>query len=190
MIAVKPLAPNDWPAVEALFGERGAVGGCWCMHWRVRGGKAWEAAKGEPNRSAFKELIEAGAVYAVIAYVDEEPIGWCNFGPKADYPRLARSRMAQNSERADAWAVTCLFVLRKWRARGVGRRLLDGATREAFRRGATVLEGYPVRPRKPGRMPDAFAWTGVTPMFEAAGWQCCPVPEGARPIYRMDLAKP
>ncbi len=129
-------------------------------------------------------------MYAVVAYADEEPIGWCNFGPKADFLRLARSRMAQNSEQADAWAVTYLFVIRKWRARGVGHRLLDGATREVFRRGATVLEGFPVRQRKPGRMPDAFAWTGVTPMFEAAGWQCCPVPEGARPIYHMDLAKP
>lgn len=186
-VAVAPLGPDDWSVVERLFGPRGAVGGCWCMHWRVeRGGKAWDAVKGEPNRRAFKTLVEAGRVHGVIAYAGDEPVGWCAFGPKADFPRLARSRMAKNSAHPDAWAVTCLFVARKWRARGIGLLLLDGAAGEAFDRGAAVLEGYPVRPRSQARMPDAFAWTGVVRMFEVAGWRECPVPEGARPLYACD----
>jgi hypothetical protein len=32
----RPLSPDLWPAFEDLFGENAAVGGCWCMYWRIR----------------------------------------------------------------------------------------------------------------------------------------------------------
>ena len=34
---IRPLTPELWPAFEDLFGENGAVGGCWCMYWRIGG---------------------------------------------------------------------------------------------------------------------------------------------------------
>ncbi len=33
-IRIAPLTGENWPDLEALFGPRGAVGGCWCMYWR------------------------------------------------------------------------------------------------------------------------------------------------------------
>ena len=57
----RPLTRDDWPVIEALFGANGACGGCWCMWWRVpMGGKAWDAAKGSPNREAFRSLVQSG----------------------------------------------------------------------------------------------------------------------------------
>ena len=32
---IHPLTPDRWDDLEALFGPRGAYGGCWCMFWRV-----------------------------------------------------------------------------------------------------------------------------------------------------------
>jgi hypothetical protein len=34
-LAIHPLTPDLWPALEDLFGEQGAVNGCWCMYWRI-----------------------------------------------------------------------------------------------------------------------------------------------------------
>jgi CRISPR-associated endonuclease Cas1 len=34
-LTTRPLTPDLWPAFEDLFGENGAVGGCWCMYWRI-----------------------------------------------------------------------------------------------------------------------------------------------------------
>jgi hypothetical protein len=31
-LTVRPLTTDLWPALEDLFGENGAVGGCWCMY--------------------------------------------------------------------------------------------------------------------------------------------------------------
>ena len=34
-LVIRPLTPDQWPALEDLFGEHGAVNGCWCMYWRI-----------------------------------------------------------------------------------------------------------------------------------------------------------
>lgn len=73
-LAFHPLTPDRWDDVEALFGERGACAGCWCMYWR-RSAKAYEAGKGAGNRSAFRRIVKRGDEPGVIAYADGEPVG-------------------------------------------------------------------------------------------------------------------
>jgi hypothetical protein len=31
-LIIRPLTSDLWPALEDLFGEHGAVNGCWCMY--------------------------------------------------------------------------------------------------------------------------------------------------------------
>ena len=51
MLVTRTIGSCDREAIEALFGERGACAGCWCMHWRLeRGGQLWRAMQGEPNK--------------------------------------------------------------------------------------------------------------------------------------------
>jgi hypothetical protein len=33
--SMKLTVRDLWPALEDLFGKNGAVGGCWCMYWRI-----------------------------------------------------------------------------------------------------------------------------------------------------------
>jgi hypothetical protein len=33
-LAIRPLLPELWPALEDLFGAKGACNGCWCMYGR------------------------------------------------------------------------------------------------------------------------------------------------------------
>ena len=88
-IEYRELTTGDWPVVVSLFGRQGACGGCWCMWWRVaRGGKLWDDTKGAKARLQSKRLIESGRMHAVLAFDGEEPVGWCTFGPREDFPRL------------------------------------------------------------------------------------------------------
>ena len=186
-LTVRSLEPGDWPLVEELFGPRGACGGCWCMWWRVRrGGREWEERKGEPNRLALRALVEAGAVHAVLAFAGERAVAWCSFGPKADFPRLEASRVLTTAPAAGVWSLACFYVPAGWRGKGVATALLAGAVAAARAAGARVLEAYPVEPRA-GRVPAAFAWTGVPALFAGAGFTPLPRAEGARPIYRLAL---
>ena len=51
-----PLTPGRWDDFVALFGERGACGGCWCMLWRLTK-KECEAQKGEANEFFKNESV-------------------------------------------------------------------------------------------------------------------------------------
>jgi len=190
-LSFRPVKPADWPDVETLFGPNGAAGGCWCQWWRVeKGGKSWETCKGAPNRLALKAQIEAGAVHAILARRGRQAVGWCCVGPREDFPRLRKSRMARGHEATGAWAVTCLFVTRSERGKGVGNRLVEAATELAFKRGASEVQAYPAPIKEGARSVDVFAWTGVPAMFPRKdGWRRIDDGEG-RPVLTLKPPSP
>jgi len=74
----QPATTSLWPDLEALFGERGACGGCWCMFWRLPR-KQWEAQRGPGNKAALRKIVNASrAAPGILAYVGNEPVGWSN----------------------------------------------------------------------------------------------------------------
>lgn len=182
-ITVRPLTPADWPVITRLFGTNGACGGCWCMWWRVpRGGKTWDDAKGAKNRNAFRRLIQAGKVHGVLAFAGDEPVGWCCFGPRTDFPRLETVKALRGEIAPATWSITCFYIPARWRNHGVATQLLDAATARALELGAARIEGYPVVPKKVP-VPAAFAFTGVPALFAGAGYEKLRRPAELRPVY-------
>ncbi|HET8547000.1 MAG TPA: GNAT family N-acetyltransferase [Bryobacteraceae bacterium] len=177
-----PVTPERWPDLEALFGERGACGGCWCMAWRLPR-REWEAGKGEPNRRALRRIVRKGPPPGIIAYCGRTPVGWCAVAPRKDYAFLERSRVLRPLDTVPVWSVSCLFVRRPFRRRGVSVALLRAAVRFVREQGGTAVEGYPVEPRS-GSMPDTFAWTGLLKGFLEAGFIEMPRWSESRPIVR------
>ena len=155
------------------------------MYWRL-GRAAFDAGKGEPNRRAFKALVRRGTVPGILAYSGGKPIGWCAVEPRDAYPTLERSRTMRSGDDRPVWSVTCFFISKAWRRRGLSVQLLEAAGEHARASGATMIEGYPSVPRQ-GRLPDAFAWTGVVRMFERAGFTVVARPSEARRIVRREL---
>ena len=51
------------------------------------------------------------------------------------------------------WSLPCFFIKAKDRGQGVATALLTHAIAVMKKRRAKVIEGYPVRPRKPGGTP-------------------------------------
>jgi len=164
-----PLTPERWGDFETLFGERGACGGCWCMVWRCSR-KEFEANKGAGNRAAMKGLVEAGAEPGVLAYADGAAIGWCAVARRQSYPFLERSRTLRPVDNDPVWSVSCLFVAKPFRRRGVTVALLKEAVRFVDERGGKVVEGYPIEPRS-AHVPAVFAWTGLASAFLKAGFR-------------------
>lgn len=162
MIETKELTPRLWPELEKLFGSNGACGGCWCMFWRAPRGEKWDRVKGAVNRRRFKRLVETGRAHGVLAFVDGEPVGWCSFDRRQDFDKLDRSPSFSCSDAGDVWSIPCFFVKSGHRGRGVATALLAAALKALQRRGAKIVEGYPV---KGNALPAAFAWTGTLPLF-------------------------
>ena len=186
-VSIHPLTPDRWDDFTRLFGARGACGGCWCMHWRLSRA-AYERGKGARNRAAMRQLVISGPPPGVLAYLGEEPVGWCAVAPRETYVRLERARALRRIDTAPVWSIVCLFVAARSRRQGISVALIEGAARFAAGQGATLVEGYPVDAA--GReLPAVFAWTGTAAAFRAAGFVEAVRGSPARPIMRRHFAR-
>lgn len=180
-----PLTPDRWQDLETLFGARGACGGCWCMAWRLVP-KAFGAGKGEGNRRAFETVVKDGPPPGVLAYAGHEPVGWCAVAPRSAYPRLANSRVLAPVDEEPVWSVSCLFVTRAHRRKGLCAELLRAAAALGKSQGAGIVEGYPVDTRGKNQ-PAVFVWTGLPSAFLKAGFEEVARRSDTRPIMRKRL---
>jgi GNAT superfamily N-acetyltransferase len=147
------------------------------------------AGKGEGNRRAFEALVDGGAVPGILAYAGDEPVGWCAIEPRQAYPRFLRSRTLAPIDDAPVWSITCFYVARAWRGKGVTAALVDAAVAHARRGGASIVEAYPVDPA--AHQADAFVYTGLASTFRRAGFDEVARRSRTRPIVRRELrAKP
>jgi GNAT superfamily N-acetyltransferase len=179
-----PLNPERWTDLEKLFGKRGATGGCWCMWWRQTRAE-FSRMHGEPNRMAFKAIVESGIVPGLLAYVDGEPVGWCAVEPRGSYPTLDRSRILARVDEKEVWSVPCFYVAKDFRGRGLMRDLLTAAINWAGRHGARIVEAYPVE--SGSKLPDSSIYTGAVPVFRAAGFVEVLRRSERRPIMRKTI---
>jgi GNAT superfamily N-acetyltransferase len=186
-ITVHPATPERWRDLETLFGERGACGGCWCMAWRLPR-KEWDAGKGARNKKALKKIVAKGEVPGIIGYVNDEPVAWCAVAPREVYSFLERSRVLKPIDDEPVWSISCLFVLKPYRRKGVSVQMLEGAVEFARSRGAGIVEGYPVEPYD-ARTPDPFIWTGTPSAFRKAGFKEAARRSKTRPIMRRAIPK-
>jgi GNAT superfamily N-acetyltransferase len=170
-LVVRDLSPALWPALETLFGPRGACGGCWCMYWRLEKGESWEDLKGGPAKRRMRQLVTAGKARGAIAFAGKEPVGWIAYGRRHDFPRLERARTLTCEDVELVWSLPCFYIKAGWRDRGVATALLRHALRSLRRQGAKIAEGYPVNLKPGQRLPNAFAWTGTHSLFAEAGFE-------------------
>jgi GNAT superfamily N-acetyltransferase len=181
--AFHPLTADRWSDFETLFGEKGACGGCWCMHWRLRG-KAFDEGKGAKNKQAMKKLVASGAEPGILAYDSDRPIGWCAVAPREEYARLENSRSLQPIDDTPVWSIVCFFVSKDYRGQGVTSALAEAAVRFAKERGGRMVEGYPYDYRGKAALPPPFVYTGLIQAFEKAGFKEVARPSKTRAIMR------
>lgn len=182
-----PASPDRWADVEELFGERGACGGCWCMFWRVPRSE-WTASKGLKNKASFRKLISSDQQPGIVAYHGSEPIGWCAIAPREVFTNLSRSRVLKPIDEQPVWSITCLFVKKPYRRRGVSVKLIEAAVEFARQRGAQIVEGYPTAPTML-KTPDPFVYMGVPSAFTAAGFTEVARRSSSRPVMRYEMKR-
>ena len=184
-ITTKELTPSLWKDLETLFGPRGACAGCWCMFWRLEKGESLQSVGVKSTKRRFKKLVTAGKAHGVLAYVDGAPVGWCSFDKRTDYLALDRAPSLACDDAEKVWSLPCFFIKAGFRGKGVARALLKAALAAMKKRGATIAEAYPVKPASNGKIPAAFAYTGVPALFEPEGFELVQIkPRGKQRMRR------
>jgi hypothetical protein len=88
---VKPLDESTWPDFARLVEKHNGVwGGCWCMAFHPEGvGRGKSLAQ---NRAEKERRVRQGQAHAALVYDGTAAVGWCQFGPTDELPRIKHKR--------------------------------------------------------------------------------------------------
>lgn len=176
-LVVRELTEDLWPVLEDLFTTSGPVGRCWCMYWRI-GGAYRERSPGA-NKEAFRKIVSDGPPPGLLAFRDETAVGWCQLTPRDSLPALERNRRLKRVDAAAVWSISCFYVRKGYRKRGVTAALITAAVETARRAGAVAVEAYPLD----AALTPSASHTGYASTFARLGFATVGH-VAARPIMR------
>jgi GNAT superfamily N-acetyltransferase len=167
---VRSLDETTWSDFARLVEKHNGVwGGCWCMGFHSEGvGRPRTAAQ---NRSDKECRVREGRAHAALVYDGVDCVGWCQFGPPDELPRIKHGRTYREGLVAlPEWRITCFFVDKAYRGRGVASAALEGALQEIARLGGGTVESYPEA--IDGRtVSGSFLHNATVSMFERLGFE-------------------
>ena len=130
-----------------------------------------------------KSIVDSGIATGLLAYLHGEVVGWIAVEPRESYPKLAHSRVLKPVDDQSVWSVTCFFVAKQFRRKGITVELLKAAVEHVRKQGGKLVEGYPVETEKD--MPAPFIYTGTASTFQQAGFKEVARRSPTRPIFRF-----
>lgn len=170
------LTSKTWADFETLFRKPGEWSNCQCMWFHRRGPRPkeeeeWTAKeRNEKNFRDQKGLVGSGRSHGILVYSSGDPIGWCQYGPKEEFPRIDNGpkyhRVPPVYEGVRLWRITCFCVDKKHRRKGAAKAGLHGAMKSIQKKGGGVVEAYPTI-RKEG----LALHRGTVSMFEQEGFE-------------------
>jgi GNAT superfamily N-acetyltransferase len=166
-LTTKALDTGTWDDFARLVEQNNGVwGGCWCMGFHPDG----FGQSVEENKTTKLARVRADEAHAALVYDGADCVGWCQFGPTAELPRIKRKKAYQQVpvEPPD-WRITCFFVGKGHRGQGVASAALGGALHEIGRLGGGIVESFPenVEGRKTS---GSFLHNATVSMFERHGF--------------------
>lgn len=125
---------RDYPAWRA----------CYC-HETHRAEEDDGTRTAQENRHDMIELIDQGRVTALLAYEDDRPVGWCNYGETSALAGVMRRFKLEPADHDGVGSISCFVISAPYRGHGIASRLLDVAVERLRERGLRSVEAYPAR---------------------------------------------
>jgi GNAT superfamily N-acetyltransferase len=195
-LIVRPANEASWEDLQAVFGSRGTASRCQCQR-QVLGDHDWWFMPVEERAQLFREQTNVGDPDAdetagLVAYLDDEPVGWVAVAPRPTYRRLRGSNVpwagrAENKADDTVWSVTCFVVRAGFRGQGLTYELAEAAVEFARQRGGTAVEGYPIVAKPGQKITWDEASAGTPQVFAAAGLAQVSSPTVRRRVMRSDF---
>ena len=132
------------------------------------------ASSGASPRSgaAYKErLVREGKAHAALVFDGDVAVAWCQYGSPDELPNIyhLKEYNARRTEKAPDYRLTCFFVDRNYRRKGVAAVALRGALDLIAKAGGGVVEAYP-QDTLGKRTSGSFLYNGMRSLFEKAGF--------------------
>jgi GNAT superfamily N-acetyltransferase len=169
-LATKRLDAETWPDFARLAEDHhGVWDGCWCLNFHEEGTPRVHTSA---QRRTLKEArVRDGRAHAALVYDGAQCVGWCQYGPTQELPRIKhRQAYLRGLHQLPDWRITCFFVGRTHRHRGVAAAALAGALDQITQSGGGLVESYP-EDTVGRQVSGSFLHNGAVTMFERHGFK-------------------
>ena len=172
---VRPLEAATWDVfAELVERNNGIFGGCWCTYFHRHPDSDEERrALGHPE---FKRrLVETGRAHAALVFDGDVAVAWAQFGTVPELWNIHhRKEWEQGVARMPDYRITCLFVDRRYRRKGLAAIAVRGALALIARQGGGVVEAYPHdladKKRVGKKTSSSFLYNATRTMYEREGF--------------------
>ncbi len=169
-LAIRGLTAETWNAFAALAEKHNGVwGGCWCIYFHPDGPERGHGA--EANRALKRRVVEEGRAHAALVFDGDAAVGWCEYGTPEELPSIYhRAQYEQERDLVPDYRLTCFFIDRDYRRRGVSSAALRGALDLIDQEGGGVVEACP-RDTQGKKLSASHLYNGTRSQFEKAGFE-------------------
>ncbi|MBV9269007.1 MAG: GNAT family N-acetyltransferase [Acidobacteriaceae bacterium] len=151
------------------------------MYWRI--GSTYKKQPRQKNKAALRDIVEQGPPPGLIAFDGKLPVGWCQLTPRDALPWLDRVWRLRRVDDVPVWSISCLYVRKGYRRRGITTALIEAALYAAKKAGAPAVEAYPLD----AELTPSGTGTGYASTFARAGFEIVARHTPPRPIMRYKL---
>ena len=149
------------------FSDNPDWAGCYCHFYHFEGNiEQWENCTKEYNRNATENLIKKEIMTGLLAFVNSEPVGWCNVNSKDVYEKTPIDSEPEDTLKGKIASVVCFLIAPAYRKKGVSRKLLNHAINMLKEKGYAWIEAYP----RKGELSDAHSYHGPVSLFTSEGF--------------------
>jgi GNAT superfamily N-acetyltransferase len=197
-LRIVPANEASWEDIQTVYGTKGDAARCQCQRFKLQPKESFAGLGPHELAERLREQTSCGQPRAttttgLLAYLDDQPVGWCGVEPRSAYDGLRRVFKVpwegRDEDKADptVWAVTCFTVRVGFRRRGVSRALARAAVDFAQERGARAIEGYPMVVDPGADITWGELNVGKRSIFDDAGFTEVHAPTTRRVVMRIDL---
>lgn len=165
---------------------------CYCICW-----SSADHATEHPDFSTVEKRREAAGRYireeklqGYLAYLDGNPVGWCNANTKGDCLRCESWLRSMGDVPVDApdmkvKSVFCFVIAPQFQRKGIATKLLERVCSDARAEGYSAVEGYPRREF----ISIAEDFMGPAAMYERMGFRRGGLCRDGSVAMRLELGK-
>ncbi|MFH1512658.1 MAG: GNAT family N-acetyltransferase [Bacillota bacterium] len=186
-LQIKALSPSTWEDFASLAQRHhGVWGGCWCVWFHQsdmvkRGDAAF-------NKELKRTLVMNGRAHAALVYDGDTAVAWCQFGTPEELPHIYHKKEVETDgyQRPD-YRITCLFVDKEYRGKGVAKAAVLGALDLIGKAGGGIVESYP-QDMKGTKTSGSFLYNGTLSLFRECGFELAGAKGKNHTIMRKSVA--
>jgi GNAT superfamily N-acetyltransferase len=170
---IKPLGPDTWDDFARLIERQGNASfgapGCWCLWFHPD--DAAREPDGENGRARKERLVKQGRAHAALVFDGDTAVGWCQYGSPVELPGIHhRKDYEAGLVTLPEYRLTCIFVDKAYRHRGVAAAALRGALDLIAKAGGGLVEGYPHDIPEGKKISNSFLYNLTRSVYEEAGF--------------------